>query len=133
MYHQHPASIPTSTGDHNQLRSIDVKCLPTEKTDNTTMLLMPISHGTKAYAMFGTPSAYRKETSVVTPYIHESRSVFLPETMSVTGEPLLAMRYLRLNEGEQDIISEMFSRRESVNDVIIDRFSIKITKDYFSH
>jgi hypothetical protein len=132
-----PASIPTSTsGDDNKLRSTDVKCLPTENTnaDNTTtMMLMPISHGTKAYAMFGTPSAYRKERSVVTPYIHETLFVFLPETMSVYGESLLAMRYLRLNEGEQNIISEIFSRRESVNDVIIDRFSIKITKDYFSH
>jgi hypothetical protein len=68
------------------------------------MMLIPISHGTKAYAMFGTPSAYRKERSVVTPYIHETLFVFLPETMSVYGEPLLAMRLRNISHTSQSLI-----------------------------
>jgi hypothetical protein len=81
--------------------------------------------------MFGTPSANKKEMSVVTPYLPETLSVVLPETQSVIGDPLLKMRYLRLNEVEQDRVSEIFSRRQSIDDVIIDRFSIQITNRLF--
>jgi hypothetical protein len=61
-----PLSIPTSTtGDNNKLRYVDIQIQPTEKTHS----LNEITPNTKAYAMFGTPSANKNGMSVVTPYL----------------------------------------------------------------
>jgi hypothetical protein len=94
------------------------------------MMIATITARTRV-AIFGTPSANKRDMTVVTPYFPETVSVMLPEAQSVIVDPLLKMRYPRLNEVEQDRVSEIFSRRQSIDDVIIDRFSIKITNRLF--